>query len=140
MAQAATPNSGKTAGGHKPVGTDISTARRVSRLRRHNRLRKRVTGTGDRPRLVVKRSARHIHVQLVDDTVGRTLASASTMDSGLRGAEGDKSALARQVGALIADRAKSAGISAVVFDRGGNRYAGRIAALADGAREGGLDF
>lgn len=138
MAQAATPKSGKTAGGHKPVGTDISTARRVSRLRRHNRLRKRVEGTPERPRLVVKRSARHIHVQLVDDTVGRTLASASTM--GLRGAEGDKSALARQVGALIADRAKSAGISAVVFDRGGNRYAGRIAALADGAREGGLDF
>jgi large subunit ribosomal protein L18 len=140
MAQAATPNSGKTAGGHKPVGTDISTARRVSRLRRHNRLRKRVTGTPERPRLVVKRSSRHIHVQLVDDTVGRTLVSASTMDAGLRGAEGDKSALARQVGALVADRAKAAGISAVVFDRGGNRYAGRIAALADGAREGGLDF
>ena len=140
MAQAATPTSGKTAGGHKPVGTDISTARRVSRLRRHNRLRKRVAGTPERPRLVVKRSSRHIHAQLVDDTVGRTLASASTMDAGLRGAEGDKSALARQVGALIADRAKAAGISAVVFDRGGNRYAGRIAALADGAREGGLDF
>ena len=128
----------KSARVHKPVGTDISTARRTSRLRRHNRLRKRVTGTPERPRLVVKRSSRHIHVQLVDDTAGRTLASASTM--GLRGAEGDKSALARQVGALIADRAKSAGISAVVFDRGGNRYAGRIAALADGAREGGLDF
>ena len=130
----------KTARVHKPVGTDSSTARRTSRLRRHNRLRKRVTGTPERPRLVVKRSSRHIHVQLVDDTVGRTLASASTMDAGLRGAEGDKSALARQVGALIADRAKAAGISAVVFDRGGNRYAGRIAALADGAREGGLDF
>ena len=130
----------KTARVHKPVGTDISTARRTSRLRRHNRLRKRVGGTPERPRLVVKRSSRHIHVQLVDDTVGRTLASASTMDAGLRGAEGDKSALARQVGALVADRAKAAGISAVVFDRGGNRYAGRIAALADGAREGGLDF
>ena len=129
----------KTAG-HKPVGTDVSTARRVSRLRRHNRLRKRVSGTAERPRLVVKRSSRHIHVQLVDDTVGRTLASASTMDASLRSAEGDKSALARQVGALIADRAKAAGVSAVVFDRGGNRYAGRIAALADGAREGGLDF
>ncbi|WP_324274414.1 50S ribosomal protein L18 [Blastococcus brunescens] len=140
MATATTPQSGKTAGGHKPVGTDISTARRVSRLRRHNRLRKRVAGTAERPRLAVKRSSRHIHVQLVDDTVGRTLASASTMDAGLRGAEGNKSALARQVGALIADRAKAAGISAVVFDRGGNRYAGRIAALADGAREGGLDF
>ena len=130
----------KTARVHKPVGTDISTARRVSRLRRHNRLRKRVAGTAERPRLVVKRSSRHIHVQLVDDTVGRTLASASTMDAGLRGAEGDKSALARQVGTMIADRAKAAGVSAVVFDRGGNRYAGRIAALADGAREGGLDF
>ena len=89
---------------------------------------------------MVKRSSRHIHVQLVDDTAGRTLASASTMDASLRGAEGDKSALARQVGALIADRAKAAGVTAVVFDRGGNRYAGRIAALADGAREGGLDF
>ena len=137
MAQAKTE---KGAGGHKPVGTDISTARRVSRLRRHNRLRKRVAGTPERPRLVVKRSSRHIHVQLVDDTAGRTLASASTMDASLRGTEGDKSALARQVGALIADRAKAAGVTAVVFDRGGNRYAGRIAALADGAREGGLDF
>ncbi|MBW8765297.1 MAG: 50S ribosomal protein L18 [Geodermatophilales bacterium] len=118
----------------------MSTARRVSRLRRHNRLRKRVSGTPERPRLVVNRSSRHIHVQIVDDTVGRTLASASTMDAGLRGAEGDKSTLSRQVGALIAERAKAAGITAVVFDRGGNRYAGRIAALADGAREGGLDF
>jgi large subunit ribosomal protein L18 len=112
----------------------------VSRLRRHNRLRKRVSGTAERPRLVVNRSARHIHVQLVDDTAGRTLAAASTMDASLRGAEGDKSALARKVGALIADRAKAAGVTAVVLDRGGNRYAGRIAALADGAREGGLDF
>ena len=137
MAQAKTE---KGAGGHKPVGTDISTARRLSRLRRHNRLRKRVGGTPERPRLVVKRSSRHIHVQVIDDTVGRTLASASTMDASLRGAEGDKSALARQVGALVAERAKAAGIAAVVFDRGGNRYAGRIAALADGAREGGLDF
>src|SRR4051795_8752595 len=145
MAQAA-----KTAGGsatkntaarvHKVVGTDVSTGRRLSRLRRHNRLRKRVAGTAERPRLVVNRSARHIHVQVVDDTVGRTLASASTMDASLRGADGDKSALARRVGALIADRAKAAGVTAVVLDRGGNRYAGRIAALADGAREGGLDF
>jgi large subunit ribosomal protein L18 len=140
MAQAATSKSGKTAGGHKPVGTDISTARRVSRLRRHNRLRKRVSGTPERPRLVVQRTTRHIHVQVIDDTAGHTLVSASTMDAGLRGAEGDKSALARQVGALVAERAKAAGIAAVVFDRGGNRYAGRIAALADGAREGGLDF
>jgi large subunit ribosomal protein L18 len=130
----------KTARVHKPVGTDVSTARRASRLRRHNRLRKRVGGTPERPRLVVKRSSRHIHVQVVDDTVGRTLVSASTMDAGIRGAEGDKSALARQVGALVAERAKAAGITAVVFDRGGNRYAGRIAALADGAREAGLNF
>src|SRR4051794_23815183 len=134
------PNGGTPAGAHRPGGTKISRPGRVSRLRRHNRLRKRVTGTPERPRLVVKRSSRHIHAQLVDDTVGRTVASASTMDARLRGSEGDKSALARQVGALIADRAKAAGISAVVFDRGGNRYAGRIAALADGAREGGLDF
>jgi len=138
MAQAA-----KTTGDsrvHKVVGTDVSKARRLSRLRRHNRLRKRVAGTAERPRLVVKRSSRHIHVQVVDDSVGRTLASASTMDASLRGGEGDKSALARRVGALIAERAKAAGINAVVFDRGGNRYHGRIAALADGAREGGLDF
>jgi large subunit ribosomal protein L18 len=140
MAQATTSNSAKTGQGHKPVGTDVSTARRVSRLRRHNRLRKRVSGTPERPRLVVTRSSRHIHVQLVDDTVGRTLASASTMDASLRGAEGDKSALARRVGALIAERATSAGVTTVVLDRGGNRYAGRIAALAEGAREGGLDF
>src|SRR3982751_3243598 len=131
MAQATTSTSGKTAGGHKPVGTDASTARRVSRLRRHNRLRKRVTGTAERPRLVVNRSSRHIHVQVVDDTAGRTLVSASTMDASLRSADGDKSALARQVGSLVAERAKAAGITAVVFDRGGNRYAGRIAALAD---------
>src|SRR3954451_15358836 len=137
MAQAANTKDG-TARVHKPVGTDISTARRVARLRRHNRLRKRVNGTAERPRLVVNRTSRHIHVQVVDDTVGRTLVSASTM--GLRDADGDKSALARQVGAQIAERAKAAGITAVVFDRGGNRYAGRIAALADGAREGGLDF
>jgi large subunit ribosomal protein L18 len=138
MAQAKQSNG--TARVHTPVGTDISTARRVARLRRHNRLRKRVAGTPERPRLVVKRSSRHIHVQVVDDSVGRTLVSASTMDASIRGTEGDKSAHARAVGALVAERAKAAGIAAVVFDRGGNRYAGRIAALADGAREGGLDF
>jgi large subunit ribosomal protein L18 len=130
----------QTARVHKPVGTDVSTARRISRLRRHNRLRKRVAGTAERPRLVVNRSSRHIHVQVVDDSAGRTLVAASTMDADIRGSEGDKSALARKVGALVAQRAKAAGITAVVFDRGGNRYAGRIAALADGAREGGLDF
>src|SRR5215212_8445928 len=105
----------KTARGHKPVGTDVSTARRVSRLRRHNRLRKRVAGTPERPRLVVNRTSRHIHVQVVDDTAGRTLVSASTMDAGLRGADGNKSALAKQVGVLVAERAKAAGIAAVVF-------------------------
>ena len=112
----------------------------AARLRRHNRLRKRVAGTPERPRLVVNRTARHIHVQVVDDTTSRTLVSASSMDASLRGAEGDKSALARRVGALVAERAKAAGVTPVVFDRGGNRYAGRIAALADGAREGGLSF
>src|SRR3978361_2433007 len=98
MAQAANKAGARV---HKPVGTDVSTARRVSRLRRHNRLRKRVSGTPERPRLVVKRSSRHIHVQVVDDTVGRTLASASTLAASLKGADGDKSALARQVGALV---------------------------------------
>src|SRR3712207_3147462 len=143
MAQAAGSKASgneKAARVHKPVGTDISTARRVARLRRHNRLRKRVVGTAERPRLVVHRSSRHIHVQVVDDTAGRTLVSASTMDASLRSADGNKSALARQVGALVAERAKAAGIAAVVFDRGGNRYGGRIAALAEGAREGGVDF
>ena len=138
MATATTSTSGKTAGGHKPVGTDVSTARRVSRLRRHNRLRKRVSGTPARPRLVVNRTTRHIHVQVIDDTVGRTLVSASTM--GLRDSDGDKSALARQVGGLVAERAKAAGITAVVFDRGGTRSAGRIAPLDDGAPEGRVGF
>ena len=115
-------------------------ARTASRLRRQLRGRKKISGTAERPRLVVNRTSRHIHVQVVDDTAGRTLVSASTMDASLRSADGDKSALARQVGGLVAERAKAAGITAVVFDRGGNRYAGRIAALADGAREGGLNF
>ncbi len=137
MAQAA-KNNGTRA--HAPVGTDASTARRVSRLRRHTRLRKRVTGTPERPRMVVNRSTRHLHVQVVDDTVGRTLVSASTLDASVRGTEGDKSAHARAVGALVAQRAKDAGITAVVFDRGGNKYHGRIAALADAAREAGLEF
>ena len=108
--------------------------------RRHARLRKRVTGTGERPRLVVTRSARHVFVQVVDDTQGRTLASASTMEGDLRTFDGDKSAKARKVGELLAERAKKAGVEAVVFDRGGNRYAGRVAAIADGAREGGLSL
>jgi large subunit ribosomal protein L18 len=110
----------------------------VARARRHLRVRKKVTGTAVRPRLVVSRSSRHVFVQVVDDTVGRTLASASTMEADVRGAEGDKTAKARQVGELIGHRAKEAGVDAVVFDRGGNRYHGRVAAIADGAREAGL--
>ena len=118
----------------------ISAARRIGKARRHFRVRKKVSGTPTRPRLVVTRSTRHVFVQVVDDIAGRTLASASTMEAELRSAEGDKSALARQVGALVAQRAKEKGIAAVVFDRGGNKYHGRIAALADGARESGLEF
>lgn len=112
----------------------------AAKSRRHTRLRKRITGTAERPRLVVTRSARHVFVQIVDDTKGHTVASASTMEDGLRGYEGDKTAKARKVGELVAERAKKAGVEAVVFDRGGNRYAGRVAAIADGAREGGLDL
>jgi large subunit ribosomal protein L18 len=112
----------------------------VGRKRRHIRVRKKVSGTPLRPRLVVTRSARHMVAQIVDDTVGRTLASASTMETDLRGAADDKTAKARSVGQLVADRAKKAGVEAVVFDRGGNKYHGRVAALAEGAREGGLDF
>jgi len=122
------------------MGNDISKARRLGRASRHFRLRKKVAGTPARPRLVVSRSTRHIHAQIVDDSAGRTLAAASTMDSSIRGSDGDKSAHAARVGELIATRALDAGISAVVFDRGGNRYQGRIAALATAAREGGLDF
>lgn len=112
----------------------------AAKSRRHTRLRKRITGTADRPRLVVTRSARHVFVQVVDDTKGHTVASASTMEGDLRGFEGDKTAKARKVGELVAERAKKAGVGAVVFDRGGNRYAGRVAAIAEGAREGGLDL
>ncbi len=112
----------------------------VARARRHFRVRKKVSGTPERPRLVVTRSTRHISAQVIDDLAGHTLASASTLDVSLRDAEGDKSAKARKVGELLAARAKAAGIEAVVFDRGGNRYHGRIAALADGARESGLKF
>ena len=118
----------------------VAAKRAVGRARRHFRVRKNVSGTAERPRLVVTRSMRHMVAQVVDDTKGHTLASASTMDASLRGAEGDKSALAGKVGALLAERAKAAGVSKVVFDRGGNRYAGRVAALADAAREAGLEF
>ncbi|SCL13375.1 LSU ribosomal protein L18P [Micromonospora rhizosphaerae] len=118
----------------------VAAKRAVGRARRHFRVRKNISGTPERPRLVVTRSLRHIVAQIVDDTKGHTLVSASTLDDSLRGAEGNKSALAGKVGALLAERAKAAGISKVVFDRGGNRYAGRVAALADAAREAGLEF
>jgi large subunit ribosomal protein L18 len=106
--------------------------------RRHARLRKKIVGTELRPRLVVTRSARHVFVQVVDDAKGFTLASASTMEADLRTFDGDKTAKAHKVGELVAERAKSAGVEAVVFDRGGSKYAGRVAAVAEGAREGGL--
>jgi large subunit ribosomal protein L18 len=118
----------------------VAATRRVGKARRHFRVRKNVAGTLERPRLVVSRSLRHMVAQIVDDGQGKTLASASTMDASIRGTDGAKSDLARRVGALLAERAKAAGISKVVFDRGGNRYAGRIAALADAAREAGLEF
>jgi len=117
-----------------------TSARVASRLRRQVRGRKKLAGTAERPRLVVTRSSKHITVQVVDDLVGRTLASASTMEADLRSVEGDKSAKARRVGELVAERAKAAGVESVVFDRAGNKYHGRVAALADGAREGGLAF
>jgi len=117
------------------------TASRVkARLRRQVRGRKKVSGTPERPRLVVTRSSKHITVQVVDDLVGKTLAYASTMEADVRATEGDKTAKAKKVGELVAERAKSAGIDGVVFDRAGNKYHGRIAALADGARAGGLTF
>src|SRR5215217_7273905 len=115
-------------------------AKTRSRMRRQLRGRKKILGAAERPRLVVTRSARHISAQVVDDTAGRTLASASSMEATLRTAAGDKSAKAKQVGGLVAERAKAAGVERVVFDRAGHKYHGRIAALADGAREGGLGF
>jgi large subunit ribosomal protein L18 len=115
-------------------------ARQKSRLRRQIRGRKRLSGTSERPRLVVTRSTKHITVQVVDDLEGKTLAYASTMESDLRTLGGDKTAKAKRVGELVAERAKGVGVETVVFDRAGNKYHGRIAALADGAREGGLTF
>lgn len=110
----------------------------VQRKRRHFRLRKKISGTTARPRLVVTRSSRHMVAQIVDDTVGKTLVSASTLEADVRALDGDKTAKATKVGELVAERAKAAGVDTVVFDRGGNRYHGRVAAVADGAREGGL--
>ncbi|MBO0898305.1 MULTISPECIES: 50S ribosomal protein L18 [Arthrobacter] len=117
-----------------------SKSKSAARSRRQLRIRKRISGTAARPRLVVNRSARHVFVQVVDDTRGVTVASASTMEADLRALDGDKTAKSKRVGELVAERAKAAGVEAVVFDRGGNRYHGRIAAVADGAREGGLSL
>jgi len=122
------------------VSVKIAKSKSSQRARRHNRLRKRVIGSAERPRLVVTRSARHVFVQVVDDSRGHTVASASTLEADLRTFAGDKTAKARKVGELVAERAKKAGVDAVVFDRGGNRYAGRVAAIAEGAREGGLSL
>jgi large subunit ribosomal protein L18 len=121
-------------------GRGPAAARAASRARRHTRVRKKVTGSAARPRLVVNRSARHMFAQLIDDGAGRTLASASTLDADVRGTAGDKKARAHKAGELLASRAREAGVTAAVFDRGGYAYHGRVAALADGAREGGLSL
>ena len=131
---------GKQVSRRKPVGRDISTRRRVAKARRHIRVRRKVSGTPERPRLAVTKSSRHIVVQLVDDLAGHTIASASSLEADVRAMDGDKKARAAKVGELVAARAKSAGVSKVVFDRGGHDYHGRIAALADAARESGLEF
>jgi large subunit ribosomal protein L18 len=117
-----------------------TSARTASRTRRHLRVRKKIQGSPVRPRLVVTKSTKHMSAQIIDDIAGHTLVSASTLDATLRTSEGDKTAKARKVGEMLAERAKEAGISAVVFDRAGHRYHGRVAALADGAREGGLEL
>jgi large subunit ribosomal protein L18 len=137
MAEAATVT---TSTKQSRVGKDVSTRRRLARARRHFRLRKKVSGSPERPRLVVNRSSRHIAVQLVDDVAGHTLAAASSIEPDVRAVGGDKKAKAVKVGELIAARAKALGVERVVFDRGGYDYHGRIAALADAARKFGLEF
>ncbi len=127
-------------GKSRRVGSRVSADRRAGRERRHARLRKKISGTPARPRLAVKRSSRHLFVQLIDDLAGHTLASASSLEPDVRGVEGDKKAKAAKVGELLAARARAAGVTAVVFDRGGYDYHGRVAALADAARAGGLEF
>jgi large subunit ribosomal protein L18 len=129
-----------SANAKKRMGSQVSRKRRSAVTKRHARLRKKVQGTAQRPRLAVKRSSRHIVVQLIDDLAGHTLASASSLEADVRGLDGDKKARAAAVGKLVAERAREAGVTAVVFDRGGFDYHGRIAALADAAREGGLEF
>ena len=143
MADTASKTAGTTTPSNnakKRMASRVSSTRRLSRARRHHRLRKNVVGTTVRPRLAVKRSARHILVQLIDDAAGHTLASASSLEADVRALDGDKKAKAAEVGKLIAARAREAGVTAIVFDRGGYNYHGRIAALADAAREGGLEF
>ena len=120
--------------------SDIAKARREGRITRHRRVRKKVHGTAERPRLVVTRSSKHITAQVVDDAVGKTLAYASSMEGDLRSEQGDKTEKAKLVGGRVAERAKAAGVTAVVFDRGGYAYHGRVAAIAEAARNGGLDF
>jgi large subunit ribosomal protein L18 len=122
------------------LAVKVGKGKSIARARRHLRVRKKVSGTPERPRLVVTRSSRHVFVQVVDDVAGRTLVCASSMESELRASDADKAAKARRVGELVAERARAAGVDAVVFDRGGNRYHGRIAAVADGARHGGLSL
>jgi len=129
-----------SANAKKRTGSQVSRKRRSAVTKRHARLRKKVQGSAQRPRLAVKRSSRHIVVQLIDDLAGHTLASASSLEADVRELDGDKKARAAAVGKLVADRAREAGVTAVVFDRGGYDYHGRIAALADAAREGGLEF
>src|SRR5579884_1612515 len=132
----------RRSGGSRPgsARADGRRSRGIARSRRHTRVRKKVAGAPARPRLVVTRSARHTFAQLIDDVAGHTLASASSLDADIRASEGDKKAKARLVGELLARRAAEAGITAAVFDRGGYRYHGRVAALVDGARAGGLSF
>ena len=129
-----------SANAKKRTASRVSHDRRVGRARRRLRIRKKISGSPQRPRLRVTRSARHMVAQLVDDLAGHTLASASTMEADVRGLDGDKKARAAKVGELLAARAREAGVSAVVFDRGGYDYHGRVAALAEAAREGGLEF
>ena len=119
--------------------SDKAQQKRESRIRRHRRVRKKVRGTAERPRLAVFRSNTHITAQVIDDRAGHTLVAASTTEASFSGAGGNVAA-AEKVGELVAERAKAAGITTVVFDRGGNLYHGRIAALADAARKGGLEF
>jgi large subunit ribosomal protein L18 len=136
----ASSSSTVSAAARRRAGSRVSAKRRIARGHRHHRLRKKVNGTAQRPRLAVHRSSRHMFAQLIDDVAGTTLASASTMEADVRALEGDKKTRATRVGELLAARAHEAGITSVVFDRGGYEYHGRVAALADAAREGGLEF